>query len=90
MTDPYRVPLRVDRSLAPRSYRLVNDSAEVLRGVTAVLDGPGLMTALRPVSLPPGAFVDVTVRGDDLARSTVMVVRWIRSDGDEYLYRVSF
>ncbi len=90
MELPYRVPLEFDRSLAPRRYRIVNVGGEPLRGVTALLSGPGVMTALPPTALAPGAWVDLAIRGQDLARSTVLVVRWIRPDGREYLWRVSF
>lgn len=90
MDQPYRVPLRVDRSLAPAFYRLVNESTEPLRGVTAMLSGPGVMPALAPIALAPGAHVDLRIRGADLARSTLLVVRWLRPNGDEYLWRVSF
>ena len=90
MEHPYRVPLRFDRTLAPFAYRLVNDSGEALRGVTALLDGPGVMHALSPVALAPGAFIDLRIRGADLARSTVLVIRWLRPNNDEYLWRVSF
>ena len=90
MEPPYRLPLRFDRALAPTLYRLVNDGPEVLRGVTALLDGAGVMPALLPVALAPGAHVDIRVRGEDLARSSVLIVRWLRANGDEYLWRVSF
>lgn len=90
MESPYRVPLVFDRSLAPASYRLMNEGSETLRGVTVLLDGPGVMPALTPVALPPGSFVDLTIRGSDLARSTVLIIRWLRPNHDEYLWRVSF
>jgi hypothetical protein len=90
--DPiaYPVPLRLDRRDAPRSYGLVNVSTEPLRGLSFSLLGPGLMRATAPLLLAPGEEVRLRIRGDSLARSTVLIVRWFRPGGDEYLWRVSF
>lgn len=90
MEKPYPLPLPFDRTFAPAVYRIVNAGPEPLRGVTALLNGPGMMSALLPVSLAPGAHVDLKIRGADLARSTVLVIRWLRPNNDEYLWRVSF
>lgn len=85
----YAVPLRVDRSEAPR-YRLFNVGHERLVGVTLSLLGSGAMPSVAPRALDVGAAIEVVIRGDDLARRTVLVVRWFRPSGDEYLWRVSF
>ena len=90
MTAPYRVPFRVDRTDAPPVYRLVNTSTEVLTGVRVLLLGTGLMLPVSRWRLKPGASLTVIVRGSDLARSSVLVVRWFRPNGEEYLWRVSF
>ena len=85
----YAVPLRVDRSHAPR-YRLLNVGHERLIGLSTTLLGSGAMTASAPVTLDVGAATELLIRGDDLARRTVLVVRWFRPTGEEYLWRVSF
>ena len=85
----YAVPLRVDRSAAP-CYRLFNVGHERLVGVTFSLLGSGAMPSRAPQTLDVGAALDVVIRGDDLARRTVLVVRWFRPTGEEYLWRVSF
>ncbi len=85
----YRVPWRVDRS-APPVYRLVNTGPHVLRGVTVSVSGRAELTVSAPASIVPGDAVSAVVTGDDLARDTVLVVRWFPPDGDEYLWRVSF
>lgn len=85
----YAVPLRVDRTRAPL-YRLVNTSAEELVGLTFCLLGSGVMKTSMPQNLAAGEAADVTIRGDDLARRTVLVVRWFRPTHQEYLWRVSF
>ncbi|MCU1477222.1 MAG: hypothetical protein JWQ64_1915 [Subtercola sp.] len=85
----YAVPLRVDRSAAPR-YRLFNVGHEQLIGLTCSLLGSGVMNNSAPLTLDVGAQTDITIRGDDLARRTVLVVRWFRPSGEEYLWRVSF
>lgn len=87
--EPYRVPFAFDRSRAPR-YRLLNRGVETVRGVTAILVGSGVMPAPLPRSLAPGDALDLDIRGEDLARDTTLVVRWLRPNGEEYLWRVAF
>lgn len=89
MDLPYPVPFRFDRDASPR-FRLVNVSDEPVRGVTLALNGPGLAPAMVAPILEPGASVTFPVLGDDLARSTALVIRWLRADGRDYLWRVSF
>jgi hypothetical protein len=86
----YRVPLTLDRSGAPHSYRLTNTGSEPLRGLSFSLLGSGLMRATAPVLLVPGQQVRLSIRGAALPVSSILVVRWFRPDGDEYLWRVSF
>jgi hypothetical protein len=86
----YPVPFRIERDVATRRYRLSNDSAERLEGVSLSLLGAGIMPASMPSTLSPGDILEVTIAGQDLARSTVLVVRWFRPNGIEYLWRVSF
>lgn len=86
----YRVPFRLDRSDGPGLQRLRNASAETLYSVRLQLDGPGVMAASAPAVLAPGETLKVLVRGDDLPRDTLLVVRWFRADGDEYLWRIAF
>jgi hypothetical protein len=88
MRCAYRVPFHFDRSGAPR-YRLTNVGDEPLRGVTFLLSGPGVMPTTFRALLPPGSSIDVVIRGD-LARATTLIVRWLRPDGSDYLWRVSF
>ncbi|QEO10486.1 PilZ domain-containing protein [Protaetiibacter larvae] len=87
--EPYRVPFTFDRSRAPR-YLLVNRGAEPLRGVSATLHGGGLMPAGPPRPLRPGEHLELLIRGDDLARETTLVIRWLRPNGEEYLWRLAF
>ena len=85
----YRVPFRFDRQLSPNRHRLVNAGAETVHGVTFVLHGPGLLRVSAPVTLHPTEGIEVTIAARDLARSTILVVRWFRLDGLEYVWRVS-
>lgn len=87
--EPYSVPFTFERSDAPR-FRLRNDGDETLRGVTVTLLGCGVMPAAPPRVLRPGEQVEVVIRGGDLARATSLVIRWLRPDGGEYLWRVAF
>ncbi|GAB3607121.1 hypothetical protein GCM10027413_25300 [Conyzicola nivalis] len=86
----YRVPFIVDRSRAPVRYYLVNRSAETLDGMRLAVLGSGLLLPLSQSRLLPGAVLGFAVRGHDLARNSVVIVRWFRPNGDEYLWRVSF
>jgi hypothetical protein len=85
----YPVPFTFDRSRAPR-YGLTNHSLETLTGVRFALLGAGSMPVQTPVSLPPGETAWIPIFGDDLARTTILIVRWSRANGDEYLWRASF
>jgi len=85
----YPVPFSFDRSRAPR-YGLTNRSLETLTGVRFSLLGSGSMPVQAPVSLPPGETAWIPIFGDDLARTTILIVRWSRANGDEYLWRASF
>jgi len=87
--DAYPVPFRIDRSRAPR-YRLVNASAEPLRWVRVEMDGPGVATAGLTPRLEPGGALDVLVRGRDLAQASRLCIRWLRPNGEEYLWGVAF
>lgn len=85
----YPVPFLFDRSTPPR-YRLRNASLETLTGVRFSLLGAGSMPVQAPITLDPGETAEIRIHGHDLARSTVLVVRWHRDNGDEYLWRASF
>lgn len=61
-----------------------------MHGVTLVVHGPGLLRVSAPATLAPGQGLEVRIAARDLARSTILVVRWFRHDGLEYLWRVSF
>ncbi|RQP09316.1 MAG: hypothetical protein EAS51_12215 [Microbacteriaceae bacterium] len=87
--EPYRVPFAFDRRDAPR-YVLRNRGTETVRGVTATLLGSGLMPAGHPRALAPGDELELRIRGDDLARDTTLVIRWLRPSGEEYLWRIAF
>jgi len=83
------VPFEFDRSTPPR-YRLRNVGAEPLRGVTVTLVGSGMMPAGLPRVMWPGSELELLIRGDDLARDAILVIRWMRPNGDDYLWRVAF
>jgi hypothetical protein len=87
--EPYRIPFTFDRASAPHYY-LRNTSRETLRGVTVSLLGSGVMPAALPRVLRPGEHLELVIRGEDLARDAVLVIRWLRSSGEEYLWRVAF
>ena len=87
--EPYRVPFLFDRTNAPR-YRLVNIGAERVTGISVTLLGSGAMAALEPAGLEPTEALELVIHGDDLARDSVLVVRWLRPSGEDWLWRVAF
>ena len=86
----YRVPFRLQREPARSAYTLVNVGGETVHGVSFTLHGSGVMAVSPPKLLPPGHGVEVTIHAANLARETILVVRWFRPNGVEYLWRVSF
>lgn len=86
--EAYRVPFHLDRRRAP-VLRLVNRNTETVRWVRIEVDGPGLAAAPMTRQLAPGDGVEVLVRGEHLARDTRLVVRWVREDGEHYLWGAS-
>ncbi len=88
--EAYPVPFRIERDNAAQRYRLVNQGTERLSGVSLSLLGAGMMPASAPATLLPGDILEVTIAGRELERRTVLIVRWFRPGGAEYLWRVSF
>jgi hypothetical protein len=86
----YRVPFAVDRSRAPDHYYLVNHSDETLERIRLSLLGSGFMLPLSRRRLTPGTALAFAPRGENLGRDSVVIVRWFRPNGDEYLWRVAF
>jgi len=68
----------------------VNAGTETVHGVSLVLHGPGLLRVSTPATLRPAEGIEVTIAARDLERSTILVVRWFRHDGLEYVWRVTF
>jgi hypothetical protein len=86
----YPVPFHLERDAGPRRYLLTNRGSERLDGVTLSLLGAGVMPTTAPSVLAVGESLEVMIAARDLARSTVLLVRWFRPSGEEFLWRVSF
>lgn len=86
----YPVPFQLHRDIGPRRYLLTNRGSETLDGVMVSLLGAGVMPATTPSTLQPGEGLEVVIAARDLTRDTVLVVRWFRPSGEEFLWRVSF
>jgi len=54
------------------------------------MDGPGFATARLTPRLDPGDALSVVVRGRDLPRDSRLCIRWLRPNGEEYLWAVAF
>ena len=87
--EAYRVPFRFDRSSSPR-FRFINVGSETLTGVTLTLVGSGVMPITPMRTLQPGDAYPVSLRGRDLERDTALIIRWLRPNGEEYVWRVVF
>lgn len=86
----YRVPFRLERESPRATFRLVNTSREIVRGVSFTLHGSGIMAVSAPVVVHPGGDVEMRIAAKQIAHSTILVVRWFRPNGTEYLWRISF
>jgi len=86
----YRVPFLLDREPARHLYRLTNTSIETVHGVTFTLHGAGVMAISPPRVVRPQHGIEVIIAGRDLAVNTILVIRWFRPSGVEYLWRVAF
>jgi hypothetical protein len=85
----YAVPFWIDRRLAPRLHRIVNVGDEVVRGLRVSLLGSGQLMPISAGPLGPGSSFTLTTLATD-SRDSVVVLRWFRPDGEEYLWRFSF
>lgn len=84
------MPWQYTRFHDGQEIEFINTSSEVLAGVQATLSGPGVMPLDAPLAIVPGGAFVASVRGHDLARSTLLILGWRRENGDAYLWRVSF
>jgi len=84
----YRVPFTVERH--GRRIVLRNMSDERIEALSLTMHGGGVVGTSSPSSLIPGQAIEIWVSGRELARSSILVVRWFRPNGDEYLWRLSF
>jgi hypothetical protein len=81
----YRVPFELESD--GKAYRLVNVSTEVVHGLSFTLHGAGVMAISPARVLRPGHGVEVTIAARSSA--AILVVRWFRPSGIEYLWRVA-
>lgn len=86
----YRVPFALERLPELNLYRLTNTSDEPVIGATLTLHGSGLMATSSPRSLAPNETMEAHIAGRDLAVNAILVVRWFRPNGTEFLWRISF
>jgi hypothetical protein len=86
----YRVPFVLEREPAQHLYRLTNTSAETVHGVTFTLHGAGVMAISPPRVVRPQHGIEVTIAARASAANTILVIRWFRPSGVEYLWRVAF
>ena len=84
------MPSHLQRDVGPRRYLLINHGREPVDEVTVRLLGPGVMPATAPSTLEVGESLEVLIAARHLARTTVLVVRWFRPSGEEFLWRGSF
>ncbi|MFZ7088276.1 hypothetical protein [Curtobacterium sp. RRHDQ10] len=88
-TTAYRVPFRIDRTDPPRRYDLVNVGPEPLDAVTLTHLGTGYCPPLAVRRLDPGRHLALAVFGASREDTGVVIVRWRRPEGSEYLWRMS-
>jgi hypothetical protein len=86
----YPVPFAIQRSIAPHTLVLTNRSEERLTALSFSLLGAGSLRTTAPLVLEPARQVRLVVSGQELPRRGIVVVRWFRPDGSEYLWRITF
>ncbi|MGB3414386.1 MAG: hypothetical protein WBA28_06680 [Microbacteriaceae bacterium] len=85
----YRVPFLVDRAQLPQLI-LLNVSEEPLHHLRFSLVGQGVLAIQHSGVLLPGESVTALIHGKELQCDTLLVLRWFRPSGHEYLWQVSF
>lgn len=85
----YRVPFIVHRSSAS-ALVIQNTSQETLKHLRLSLSGEGVFWSNNMGRLAPGESAEVKILGNDLAKNSLLVLRWFRDTGEEYLWQVSF
>ncbi|KJC65640.1 hypothetical protein [Agreia bicolorata] len=88
--DAYPVPFTIEKRIAPHTLVLTNRSRERLTALSFSLLGTGSLRTSAPLILDPGRQVRLVVTGQELPRRGIVVVRWFRPDGTEYLWRITF
>lgn len=83
------MPFIVDRREYPR-IQILNVSDEPVHHLRLSMAGPGVFITQHSGGLAPGEAAEVTVVGDNLAQETLLVLRWFRPEGQEYLWQISF
>jgi hypothetical protein len=86
----YPVPFAIERRTAPHTLVLTNRSPERLTALSFTLLGAGSVRTTAPLLLDPGRQVRLVVAAPELPRRGIVVVRWFRPDGSEYLWRITF
>lgn len=82
----YPVPWSIVRTHAPR-YRARNVGREVLERVTAADLATGELLTTGAARVPPGHAVDFRLKSPS---TDAVILRWTRSTGAEYLFRITF
>ncbi len=85
--ESYPVPFTVVRQES--RLRLINKSNATVRWVRCMMTGAGLVVTPPVPMLERGESVDIVVHGRDLARESLLVVQWLRDDGETYLLSLS-
>jgi hypothetical protein len=86
----YPVPFALTRRTTQSTLVLTNRSTERLTALSFTLLGAGSLRTTAPLVLDPGQQVRLSVAGQELPRRGIVVVRWFRPDGSEYLWRITF
>lgn len=89
-THAYPAPWRLDRTLPPPWFRLGHRGFEPAEAVTVTLLGSARLIAAVPGAVLPGASIRFAIRGSDVALDSTLIVRWVRPNGEAYLWRAAF
>lgn len=85
----YPVPFKLSR-IGKELLVLRNISAEPVRNIRLSLIGPGVFSSDNSGGLEPSQALNIVVGAGVRAVDSLLIVRWFRSDGREYLWQISF
>lgn len=85
--ETYRLPFAFERR--DDRLRVTNTGPDPVFWLRAIVHGPGVALSHPTPRLEPRSATDIRLGGGDLARDSMLVLQWLRLDGETYLCAVA-